>query len=142
MSEWTDRDARQADARAEYEKIMTTPGPDPTGAYIDAGLVVLVSFISPFRAERQMARDLVGDGEFCEVHVDTPLAVAEERDEKGLYAKARRGELTNFTGIDSPYEPPEHPEVRIDTTAVEADAAADQILDELRAMGVIRLEAT
>jgi bifunctional enzyme CysN/CysC len=81
---------------AEVSKLM-----------VDAGLVVLVSFISPFRAERQMARDLVGDGEFCEVHVDTPLAVAEERDEKGLYAKARRGELTNFTGIDSPYEPPD-----------------------------------
>jgi bifunctional enzyme CysN/CysC len=108
----------------------------------DAGLVVLVSFISPFQAERQMARDLVGDGEFCEVYVDTPLALAEERDVKGLYAQARRGELTNFTGIDSPYEPPEHPEVRIDTTTVEVDAAADQILDELRAMGVIRLEAS
>jgi bifunctional enzyme CysN/CysC len=106
----------------------------------DAGLVVLVSFISPFRAERQMARDLVGDGEFCEVYVDTPLAVAEERDEKGLYAQARRGELVNFTGIDSPYEPPEHPEVHVDTTTVEPDAAADQVVEQLRAMGVITLE--
>ena len=78
-----------------------------TGLMVDAGLVVLVSFISPFRAERQLARDRVEDGEFIEVHVDTPLEVAEARDPKGLYAKARRGELTNFTGIDSPYEPPE-----------------------------------
>jgi bifunctional enzyme CysN/CysC len=89
-----------------------------------------------------MARDLVGDTEFCEVYVDTPLAVAEERDEKGLYAKARRGELTNFTGIDSPYEPPEHPEVRVDTTTLEPDAAADQVIDQLRAMGIISTEAT
>jgi bifunctional enzyme CysN/CysC len=116
---------------AEVSKLM-----------VDAGLVVLVSFISPFRAEREMARDMVGEGAFCEVHVDTPLAVAEARDETGLYAKARRGELTNFTGIDSPYEPPEHPEVRVDTTDLEPDAAADHVLDELRAMGVITLETT
>jgi bifunctional enzyme CysN/CysC len=116
---------------AEVSKLM-----------VDAGIVVLVSFISPFRAERQMARDMVAPGEFCEVYVDTPLAVAEERDEKGLYAKARRGELSNFTGIDSPYEPPEHPEVRVDTTDLEPAAAADQVLDELRAMGVITLENT
>jgi bifunctional enzyme CysN/CysC len=99
-----------------------------------------VSFISPFRAERQMARDMVNAGEFCEVYVDTPLAVAEARDEKGLYAKARRGELMNFTGIDSPYEPPEEPEVRVDTTTLEPDAAADRVVDRLRAMGVIILE--
>ncbi len=83
---------------------------------IDAGLIVLVSFISPFRSERQMARALFDDGEFFEVYVDTPLAVAEERDPKGLYKKARRGELQHFTGIDSPYEPPEDPELRLDTT--------------------------
>jgi bifunctional enzyme CysN/CysC len=106
----------------------------------DAGLVVLVSFISPFQAERQMARDLVGDGEFCEVYVDTPLALAEERDEKGLYAQARPGEHVNFTGNDSPYEPPEHPEVHVDTTIVEPDAAADQVVERLRGMGVITLE--
>jgi bifunctional enzyme CysN/CysC len=104
---------------------------------VDAGLIVLVSFISPFRAERRMARDLVADDQFCEVHVDTPLAVAEERDVKGLYGKARRGELTNFTGIDSPYESPEDPELRIDTTTVEPDMAADQVVEHLRAMGVI-----
>jgi bifunctional enzyme CysN/CysC len=103
---------------------------------VDAGLVVLVSFISPFQAERRMARGLVEEGEFCEVHIDAPLAVAEQRDPKGLYGKARRGELTNFTGIDSPYEAPENPEVRIDTTVTPPEDAADQIVDRLRAMGV------
>ena len=84
----------------------------------DAGLIVLVSFISPFRSERRMARELMEEGEFLEVFVDTPLEIAEQRDPKGLYAKARRGELANFTGIDSPYEPPENPEVRLDTTTL------------------------
>ena len=93
----------------------------------DAGLIVLVSFISPFRAERALARSLMPDGDFVEVHVDTPLEVAETRDVKGLYAKARAGELKNFTGIDSPYEPPETPEIRIDTTRVEATEAAETI---------------
>jgi len=79
----------------------------------DAGLIVLVSFISPFRAEREMARALFEPGEFLEVFVDTPLAVAEQRDVKGLYAKARAGQLRNFTGIDSPYEAPEHPELHL-----------------------------
>ncbi|KWI48641.1 adenylyltransferase [Burkholderia pseudomultivorans] len=92
---------------------------------LDAGLIVLVSFISPFRAERDMARAMVGADEFVEVFVDTPLAVAEERDPKGLYKKARRGELKHFTGIDSPYEPPAQPELRIDTvTDTPEDAAA------------------
>ena len=104
---------------------------------VDAGLVVLVSFISPFRAERRLAREAVEDGEFIEVHVDTPLALAEERDPKGLYAKARRGELSNFTGIDSPYEPPEAPEVRIDTSVTSAEAAADQIIDTLRTRRIL-----
>ncbi len=104
---------------------------------VDAGLVVLVSFISPFRAERRLAREAVEDGEFIEVHVDTPLALAEERDPKGLYAKARRGELSNFTGIDSPYEPPEAPEVRIDTAVTSAEDAADQIIDTLRTRRII-----
>jgi bifunctional enzyme CysN/CysC len=83
---------------------------------VDAGLIVLVSFISPFRAERRMARELMGPNEFVEVFVDTPLAVAESRDVKGLYRKARAGELKNFTGVDSPYEVPEAPEIHIDTT--------------------------
>ncbi len=102
---------------------------------VDAGLLVLVSFISPFRAERRMARERVGEDEFLEVHIDTPLRVAEERDVKGLYDKARRGELPNFTGIDSPYEPPERPELRIDTTAMSAEDAADRIIALLRARG-------
>ena len=100
---------------------------------VDAGLIVLVSFISPFRAERQMARDLVAAGEFIEVYVDTPLAVAESRDMKGLYKKARAGELKNFTGIDSPYEAPESPEVRVDTTAMSPAEAAERITDWLAA---------
>ncbi len=99
---------------------------------LDAGLIVLVSFISPFRSERDMARALAGDGDFVEVFIDTPLAVAEQRDPKGLYRKARRGELKNFTGIDSPYQPPERPEIRIDTTADTAEQAAERIVAWLR----------
>ncbi|ASG23573.1 adenylyl-sulfate kinase [Nitrospirillum viridazoti CBAmc] len=101
---------------AEVSKLM-----------VDAGLIVLVSFISPYRAERRMARELLGPGEFLEVFVDTPLAVAEDRDVKGLYAKARAGKIPNFTGIDSPYEPPESPDVRIDTQAMTAEQAANHI---------------
>jgi bifunctional enzyme CysN/CysC len=105
---------------------------------VDAGLIVLVSFISPFRAERRMARELLQPGEFFEMFVDTPLAIAEARDPKGLYKKARRGELKNFTGIDSPYEEPEHPEIRIDTARVLPEEAADLILERLRRACVIR----
>ncbi|WP_421931002.1 sulfate adenylyltransferase subunit CysN [Phenylobacterium sp.] len=94
---------------------------------VDAGLIVLVSFISPFRAERRLARDLQAKGDFVEVFIDTPLAVAEARDVKGLYKKARAGELKNFTGIDSPYEEPEAPEIRIDTTKTSPTEAAEQI---------------
>ncbi|MEA1675108.1 sulfate adenylyltransferase subunit CysN [Nitrospirillum sp. BR 11163] len=101
---------------AEVSKLM-----------VEAGLIVLVSFISPYRAERRMARELLGPGEFLEVFVDTPLAVAEGRDVKGLYAKARAGKIPNFTGIDSPYEPPESPDVRIDTQAMTAEQAANHI---------------
>ncbi|MFL6720741.1 MAG: sulfate adenylyltransferase subunit CysN [Sphingomonas sp.] len=97
----------------------------------DAGLIVLTAFISPFRAEREMVRNMIPDGEFLEIFVDTPLAEAEKRDTKGLYAKARAGELKNFTGIDSPYEPPEAPEIHIDTTALSAEEAADRIVEEL-----------
>lgn len=107
------------------------------GLMVDAGLIVLVSFISPFNAERQMARERVEPGEFVEVHIDTPLDVAEERDPKGLYRKARAGELVNFTGIDSPYEPPANPEIRIDTTKVAAEDAADRIVAHLRLIGVL-----
>ncbi|HUX74777.1 MAG TPA: sulfate adenylyltransferase subunit CysN [Steroidobacteraceae bacterium] len=104
---------------------------------LDAGLIVLVSFISPFRAERRMARALVAAGEFLEIFVDTPLAQAESRDVKGLYKKARRGELANFTGIDSPYEAPENPEIRLDTTLLSAEAAAERIIERLRAAGIV-----
>jgi bifunctional enzyme CysN/CysC len=104
---------------------------------VDAGLIVLTSFISPFRAERRAARNRVADDEFLEIFIDTPLHDAEQRDPKGLYAKARRGELTNFTGVDSPYEPPESPELRIDTMAVTPDQAADQVIELLRSRGRI-----
>ena len=98
---------------------------------MDAGLIVLTAFISPFRAERAMVRELVPDGDFIEIFVDTPLAEAERRDVKGLYKKARAGKLANFTGVDSPYEAPEQPEIRIDTMAMDADAAADLIVRHL-----------
>ncbi|MCL6683766.1 sulfate adenylyltransferase subunit CysN [Sphingomonas alba] len=97
----------------------------------DAGLIVITAFISPFRAERDMVRAMMAEGEFIEVFVDVPLSVAEERDVKGLYAKARAGEIANFTGIDSPYEPPEKPDLRIDTTAMTAEQAADMIVGAL-----------
>ncbi|CRK52617.1 Bifunctional enzyme NodQ (Includes: Sulfate adenylyltransferase subunit 1; Adenylyl-sulfate kinase) [Rhodococcus sp. RD6.2] len=103
----------------------------------DAGLIVLASFISPFRAERDAARELIGEDRFCEVFVDTPIDVAESRDPKGLYKKARRGDLTNFTGIDSPYESPENPELRVDTTVTTPAEAAVQIVEKLRSRGVI-----
>jgi bifunctional enzyme CysN/CysC len=98
---------------------------------LDAGLITLVSFISPFRAERDMARSLAGDGNFLEIYIDAPLALAEQRDPKGLYQKARRGELKNFTGIDSPYEPPVTPELHIDTQRESAEAAAERIVEAL-----------
>ncbi len=103
----------------------------------DAGLIVLVSLISPFEAERQMARELIGDDQFCEVFVDTPLAVAEERDVKGLYGKARRGELTNFTGVDSPYQEPRFPDIRVDTTEVAVEEGVEQVIEFLRGRGAI-----
>jgi bifunctional enzyme CysN/CysC len=104
----------------EVAKLMT-----------DAGLIVITAFISPFRAEREMVRAMLPEGEFLEIHIDTPLADAEARDVKGLYRKARAGQLKNFTGIDSPYEPPENPEVRIDTTMLTPDEAADLIIERL-----------
>jgi bifunctional enzyme CysN/CysC len=104
---------------------------------VDAGLIVLVSFISPFRTERRMARALVEPGEFFEVFVDTSLAAAEARDVKGLYKKARRGELKNFTGIDSPYEAPEDAEIRLDTSRLDPEAAASEVILRLREAGVI-----
>jgi bifunctional enzyme CysN/CysC len=104
---------------------------------VDAGLIVLVSFISPFRSERRAARDLLEPGEFIEVFIDTQLAEAEKRDPKGLYAKARRGELRNFTGIDSPYERPENPEITIDTAETTSEQAAERIIAALDKADVI-----
>jgi bifunctional enzyme CysN/CysC len=102
----------------------------------DAGLIVITAFISPFRAERQMVREMMEPGEFWEIHIDTSLAEAERRDVKGLYKKARAGQLANFTGIDSPYEPPESPEIRVDTSAITAEAAADMIVARLLGQGI------
>jgi bifunctional enzyme CysN/CysC len=107
---------------------------------VDAGLIVITSFISPFRSERRTARDLLEKEEFIEVFVDAPLSVAEARDPKKLYARARRGELANFTGIDSPYEPPEAPEVHIDTTATTAEDAAQTLVAELRQREILAPE--
>ncbi|VVE70038.1 adenylyl-sulfate kinase [Pandoraea captiosa] len=109
---------------------------------VDAGLLTLVSFISPFRAEREMARSLVSPGEFVEVFIDTPLSVAEQRDPKGLYKKARRGDLKNFTGIDSPYEAPENPELRVDTTKMAPEDAAEKIVQFLQARGLLERAGT
>jgi len=106
------------------------------GLMVDSGLIVLTAFISPFRSERALARSVVEDGDFIEVFVDTPLSVAEERDPKGLYKKARRGELKNFTGIDSPYEAPENPEILVDTGTLSAEQAAEKVVKELRRKGI------
>ena len=106
---------------------------------VDAGLIVSTAFISPFRAERQMARTLVADGEFVEIFIDTPLGVAEQRDPKGLYKKARRGDLKNFTGIDSPYERPETPELTIDTTEASPERAAELVVEYLLRRGIVSL---
>jgi bifunctional enzyme CysN/CysC len=104
---------------------------------VDAGLVVITALISPFREERRMARELFEAGRFVEVFVDAPLAVAEARDPKGLYRKARAGDLTNFTGIDSPYEPPEAPDLRLDTASLSPEDAADAVLARLQAGGLL-----
>ena len=104
---------------------------------VDAGLIVITAFISPFAAERALARSLVAEGEFVEVHVDTPLDVAESRDVKGLYKKARRGELRNFTGVDSPYEVPEAPELRVNTVSCTPEEAAERVIARLRELGVV-----
>jgi bifunctional enzyme CysN/CysC len=105
----------------------------------NAGLIVMCSFISPYRAERQMVRDQAVEGSFIEVFVDTPLAVAEERDVKGLYKRARAGEIKNFTGIDSEYQPPKNPEIHIDTTSISAQKAADMIVAYLEARGFLSI---
>lgn len=108
---------------------------------VDAGLIVIAAFISPFRSERQLARDLLEDGEFLEVFVDTPLEVCEARDPKGLYSKARAGELANFTGIDSDYEAPQAADIVVKGAEAEPDALADQIIAMLSSDVLSRDEA-
>ncbi|MHA6719916.1 sulfate adenylyltransferase subunit CysN [Sphingomonas sp. RS6] len=121
---FTDQDRVENIRRiGEVAKLMT-----------DAGLIVLTAFISPFRAERAMVRSLMAEGEFFEIFIDTPLEVAEGRDVKGLYKKARAGQIANFTGISSPYEPPVNPEIRIDTTRTSPEQAAEQIVEAIMGM--------
>lgn len=105
--------------------------------FSDAGLIVLTAFISPFRSDRRMVRDLVADNEFIEIHMDTPLATCEERDPKGLYQKARRGEIKNFTGIDSEYEQPEAAEITINTAELSIEECADKIVSYLKLNNII-----
>lgn len=105
--------------------------------FVDAGLITLTSFISPFQSERRLARDLMEDGEFIEVFVDTPLEICEKRDVKGLYAKARAGELPNFTGISSPYEAPQNPEIYLDGATLSAEEAAEKVVSELEKLGIL-----
>ena len=111
---------------AEVSKLM-----------VDAGLIVISAFISPFKSERQMARDLFSDGEFLEIFIDTPLEVAEQRDAKGLYKKARSGELKNFTGINSPYEQPESPELSLFSHQFSLDDLVQQTIELLQGRGVL-----
>jgi len=113
---------------AEVSKLM-----------VEAGLITLVSFISPFRAERELARNLMEEGEFIEIFVNTPLSVAETRDPKGLYKKARAGNLKNFTGIDSPYEAPENPEIEINTAEMSAEDAAERVINGLIERGIVEV---
>jgi adenylylsulfate kinase len=99
---------------------------------VDAGLVVLAAFVSPYRADRKNIRDILGAENFVEIYVNTPLAECERRDVKGLYAKARAGEITNFTGIDAPYEAPQHPDVEIDTTELSVEEAVSEIMKHIK----------
>lgn len=106
--------------------------------FVDSGVIVLTAFISPYRHDRRLVRDLVGEGEFIEVFVDTPLEVCESRDPKGLYKKARAGEIKHFTGIDDPYEIPEHPEITLHTDKQSVEESVVQILEELKARGYLK----
>ncbi|WP_221800261.1 adenylyl-sulfate kinase [Oceanobacter mangrovi] len=105
---------------------------------VDAGLIVLTAFISPFRSNREMVRKMLGEGEFIEVHIDTPIEVCESRDPKGLYEKARAGLIKDFTGIDSPYEAPESPEIRIQNYNISVQEAAQQVIDYLDKQGYLK----
>ena len=105
--------------------------------FLDAGVVVLTAFVSPFKADRDRARSLVENGDFVEIHCAADLSVCEERDTKGLYAKARAGEIKEFTGISSPYEAPEKPELRVDTGSQSLEACVELVINHLREAGVI-----
>lgn len=125
---FSDADRMESTRRiAEVAKLMSA-----------AGMVVIVALISPFRSAREKARSLVPEGPFLEIHLDTPIEIAEARDPKSLYRKARRGEIADFTGIDSPYEAPERPELRLDGTHPSPDALADQVIELLRGSGFLR----
>lgn len=106
--------------------------------FVDAGMIALSAFISPFRADRRMVRELVGDGEFIEVFMDTPLQTCEDRDPKGLYKKARAGQIKNFTGIDSDYEMPEHAEVQVDSSTMSVEECLAVLMDYLEKKDIIR----
>jgi bifunctional enzyme CysN/CysC len=106
--------------------------------FADSGLIVIVAFISPFRAERQTAKELLPEGEFFEIFVDTPIEICKQRDPKGLYARAERGEIKNFTGIDSPYEPPVDPDIHLETAGAEPSEMVEVVLGQLRSLGVVR----
>lgn len=105
--------------------------------FVDAGLITLSAFISPFKRDRELARRMVSDGEFIEVYIDSPLEVCEARDPKGLYKKARKGEVKNFTGIDSPYEAPDNPEVHVKNAEQSPEESAGQIIDYLKKVGCL-----
>lgn len=105
--------------------------------FVDAGLIVLSAFISPFQSDRRLVRDLVGEGQFVEIFVATPIAVCEQRDPKGLYKKARKGEITNFTGIDSPYEEPQAAEIVVNTAELSLDGAVAAVINYLEQQQII-----
>lgn len=105
--------------------------------FVDAGLIVLTAFISPFRADREQVRARLPENRFLEIYVDCPLAVCEQRDPKGLYRRARQGEIATFTGISSPYEPPLHPEIILPTAALDLETCARQVVAALQARGIL-----
>ncbi len=123
-----------ADARRENIRRIS----EVAKLFADAGLLTLTAFISPYRADRAAARETIGAGRFIEVFLDVPLDVCEGRDPKALYKRARAGEIPEFTGISSPYEPPENPEIRVDTSKLDIDRATDLIIEYLKTNGFIK----
>ena len=129
--------AHYEQGRVPYSPALIRRVAEVAKLFVEAGLITIVSFISPFRAGREMARELVGPDEFVEIFVDTPLEICEQRDPKGLYRKARCGELRNFTGLDSPYERPERPELILDALQERAEDLADHVITFLQRRGVL-----